>query len=104
MSQKTYQRYNQDFKDKAVALLGLGKPVSEVAKDLQVSTTMLYAWRSQAQSLQVGSVGQRAVGELAEADDLQALRRQNARLQMENDILKKAAIILGTITPKNSVR
>jgi hypothetical protein len=38
MSQKTYQRYSNEFKDKAVALLGLGKPVSEVARDLQVST------------------------------------------------------------------
>jgi transposase-like protein len=32
---------------------------------------------------------------------LRALRRQVARLQAENDILKKAAIILGTKTPGN---
>jgi len=43
----------------------------------------------------------RAVGEQSEADALRALRRQVARLQAENDILKKAAIILGTKTPGN---
>lgn len=42
MSQKPYLLYNYDFKDKAVALLGLGKPVQEVAQELQVSTSMLY--------------------------------------------------------------
>jgi transposase-like protein len=28
--------------------------------------------------------------------DLRALQRENAQLRMENDVLKKAAIILGT--------
>jgi transposase len=104
MSQKTYQRYTQEFKDKAVALLGLGKPVSEVAKDLQVSTTMLYAWRNQAQGSKGGSEGLRAVGEQSEASTLAALRRRVARLEMENDILKKAAILLGTIAPNKGAR
>lgn len=47
---------------------------------------------------------EQAEGELSEADTLRALRRENARLQAENEILKKAAIILGTKTPNNSVR
>ena len=34
-------------------------------------------------------------------DVLRALRRENTRLQAENDILKKAAIILGSRTPLN---
>jgi transposase len=104
MSQKQYQRYNQDFKDKALALLGLGKPVQEVAQELQVSSSMLYAWRNQAKSSQLGSAGLRAVGEQSEADELRALRRQVTRLQAENDILKKAAVLLGTMTPNNNAR
>lgn len=72
MSKKAYQRYTQEFKDKAVGLLNLGKPVAEVAQELEVSTSILYEWRHQV-----------------------------ARLQAENDILKKAAIILGTQTPGN---
>ena len=60
MSQKTYQRYTPEFKEQALYLLRLGKPVSKVAKELQVSDNLLYA--------------------------LRALRRDNARLQAENDI------------------
>ena len=98
MNKKAYQRYTQEFKDKAVGLLNLGKPVAEVAQELEVSTSMLYEWRHKAQGTQGGSAGLRAGGEQSEAD---ALRRQVARLQAENDILKKATIILGTKTPGN---
>ena len=96
MSQKTYQRYTPDFKEKALGLLALGKPVADVAQELQISSNLLYAWRSQGQRTQGGSAGLRAVGELSEADALRALRRENALLRSENDILKKAAIILGS--------
>jgi transposase len=97
MSQKTYQRYTPDFKEKALGLLALGKPIAEVAQDLEVSTNLLYTWRSnQSQRSQGGSAGLQAGGALSEADALRALRRDYARLQAENDILKKAAIILGS--------
>jgi len=43
MSQKTYQRYTPEFKEQALGRLALGKPVSEVAKDLQISDNLLYA-------------------------------------------------------------
>ena len=35
------------------------------------------------------------------ADDPRALRREIALLRQENEILKKAAVILGTKTPPN---
>ena len=44
----------------------------------------------------LGSGGVRAVGEEPAADELRRLRRENANLKLENDILKKAAVILGT--------
>ena len=66
MSSKPRKRYTEEFKAQAVELLRTGKPVSELAEELCVST------------------------------DLRALQRENAQLRMENDILKKAAIILGT--------
>jgi transposase-like protein len=71
---------------------------------LEVSSNLLYNWRQQSQSVQGGSAGQQAEGELSEANTLRALRRENARLQAENEILKKAAIFLGTKTPGNSAR
>ena len=104
MSPRTYQRYTSEFKEQALGLLSLGKPVADVAQELQVSSNLLYGWRSQSQRSQGGSAGLRAVGEQSEADALRALRRENARLQAENDILKKAAIILGSRTQPSSAK
>jgi transposase len=100
---KTKRKFTAEFKEQALGLMSLGKPVADVARDLEVSSNLLYNWRQQSQSVQ-GGVGQQAEGELSEADTLRALRRENARLQAENEILKKAAIILGTKTPGNSAR
>lgn len=52
MNQRTYQRYTPEFKDQALGLLSLGKPVAEVAQELQLSSNLLYAWRSQRQRTQ----------------------------------------------------
>jgi transposase len=97
MNPVTRKRYTPEFKAQAVGLVGLGKPVSEVAEDLGIGSSILYGWvRKNSQAAQVGSGGQRAVGEQPAADELRRLRRENATLKLENDILKKAAVILGT--------
>jgi transposase-like protein len=49
MSQKSYQRYTPEFKEQALGLLSLGKPVADVAQELQISSNLLYSWRSQSQ-------------------------------------------------------
>lgn len=99
MNQKTRKRYTPEFKAQAVELLTTGKPVPQVAEELCISSNLLYRWR---QDAQIGSAGPRAEVEEAGADDLRALRRENALLKMENDILKKAAVILGTRPQSNS--
>ena len=97
MNTVTRKRYTAEFKAQAVGLVGLGKPVVEVAEDLAIGTSLLYAWmRRGAQPGQLGSEGLRAVGEEPAADEVRRLRRENAHLKLENDILKKAAVILGT--------
>ena len=102
MSQKSRKRYTAEFKAQAVELLEAGRPVPELAEELCISSNLLYAWRRAAERAQVGSEGLRAVGERDEADDLRAMRRELARLRQENDILKKAAVILGTKPRPNS--
>jgi transposase len=99
MNQKPRKRYTTEFKAQAVELLDTGKPVPQVAEELCISSALLYKWR---QGAQFGSAGPRAEGEGAGADDLRALRRENALLRQENDILKKAAVILGTRPQANS--
>jgi transposase len=97
MKAMTRKRYTAEFKAQAVGLVNLGKPVTEVAQDLEICTSILYGWvRRSTQSGQFGSEGVRAVGEEPVADELPRLRREILTLKLENDILKKAAVILGT--------
>jgi transposase len=91
------RRFSAEFKSQAVALLNAGKPPLEIAEDLEIGTGLLYRWRrTLSQPPQIGSGVRQAEGEENEADELRRLRRENATLQLENDILKKAAVILGT--------
>jgi transposase len=99
MRKMTQKRYTAEFKAQAAELAGLGKPVPVVAEELGVNVSVLYRWISEhRQAAQVGSEGLRAGGEESAADELRRLRRELAELKMENNILKKAAIILGTKT------
>ena len=105
MKAVTRKRYSAEFKAQGVALVGLGKPVPEVAADLEIGTSILCGWiRKGAQPGHLGSGGLRAVGEQPAADELARLRRENVRLKLENDILKKAAVILGTRPLPEAVR
>ena len=97
MKAVTRKRYTAEFKAQAVALVGLGKPVPEVAAELEIGTSILYGWiRKGSQPGHLGSGGLRAGGEQSVADEVPRLRREIANLKLENDILKKAAVILGT--------
>ena len=93
---KPRRLYTPEFKTQALELLATGKPVPELAQELCISTNLLYNWRAGTQLPQFGSAGASAGGGRSEADELRELRRENTRLQVENDILKKAAVILGT--------
>jgi transposase len=96
------ERYSNEFKERALAMVGLGKSVPAAAEELGIGESILYRWTFaqrqgvQGPSAQLGGVVQRAVGELDEAAELRRLRKENAQLLLENDILKKAAVILGT--------
>ena len=102
MKSKPRQHYTPEFKAQALELLETGRPTSELAEELGISANLLYSWKQASQRAQVGSEGPRAEGERDAADELRALRRELARLKIENDILKKAAVILGTKPQPNS--
>lgn len=108
------KRYSNDFRDQAVGLVNLGRPVPEVAQELGIGTSVLYRWtqpqrqqqtqQSGATHAQFGGAVQRAGGEVDDAAELRRLRKENAQLLLENDILKKAAVILGTQPQSKAVR
>ena len=99
------KQYTAEFKAQIIELADHGRPVSELSQEFGVSTGLIHTWRRKAsQQAQFGSGGAGAVGDQDVADELRLLRRQVADLQLENDILKKAAVILGTKPQPKSAR
>jgi transposase len=89
MTQKTRKRYSAEFKAAAVARLeGPGETLSSVSRALGVAATQVKTWRLEQQA--AGSA-EAVARRKAEAADLQQLRRDNKRLQEENEILRKAS-------------
>jgi len=84
------QRFTREFKLEAVRLLECGqKPATQLALELGVQRGQLYKWQAQ---VKAGGVLHAAPGrpKLADESELSRLRRENARLKEERDILKKA--------------
>lgn len=64
------------------------KPIALLAKELQISESCLRNWIAQADADE-GGRGDRLTS--AEKKELAELRRRNRQLEMENEILKRAA-------------
>lgn len=64
------------------------KPLSQLAKDLGVSEQTLRTWRRQGQV----DAGEREGLTSEQLEELRRLRRENRTLQMEREVLKKAAV------------
>ena len=97
MTVKPRRQYTDEFKAQIVELALHGRPVTELAREFDLNTSLIHTWkRNASQKPQIGSGGAGAVGDQAAVDELRLLRHQVANLQLENDILKKAAVILGT--------
>ena len=78
-----------EFRQRAVALARAGaKPIGQIAKELQISESCLRNWLAQADTDEGGRTDRLNSGEKQELTDL---RRRNRQLEMENEILKRAA-------------
>ena len=78
-----------EFRRRAVELARLGEqPVSVLAKRLSISESCLRNWVAQAEADDGGGDSRLTTGEKKE---LVQLRRDKRRLEMENEILKRAA-------------
>ena len=102
---KKRNRYTDEFKTQVLELCAAGKPVAEIAQDLCISKDLIYTWRRRAQEpSQLRSEGQGAGGDEDVAKELARLRREVTELRIDNDILKKAAVILGTKIPNRPTK
>lgn len=78
-----------EFRRRAVELAREGtKPIAELAKDLRISESCLRNWMAQAEVDESGSATQLTSKEKKE---LTELRRDKRRLELEVEILKRAA-------------
>ena len=90
---RTRRSFTKEFKVEAVRLITEGgQSISKVARDLGIRDTMLGRWKKDwEQDWEVAFPGK---GHLKpEEAELRRLRRENERLRMERDILKKAAAL-----------
>lgn len=86
---KTRPPFPPEFRAEAVKLMrDSDEPLSQLAKDLGVSQQTLRTWRRQ---VQVDS-GEREGLTTEQLEELRRLRRENRTLQMEREVLKKAAV------------
>ena len=81
--------YPEEFRRRAVELARLReKPVSQIAAELGIAQSVLHRWVRQADL----DEGQRSDGlTTEERAELVRLRRANRQLEIENEILKRAA-------------
>jgi transposase len=91
-------KYDQSFKDEAIRLaLTSTQPIAKTARDLGLKEATLYNWVSAAKDkAPTISDGQGAKTNLV--DELNRLRKENARLKEEREILKKAAVFFAKET------
>lgn len=92
MSKRKRRTYSEAFKKQMVDLYLAGKSRQELIREYELTPSAFDKWLLQ----------QRTSGSFKEKDnltheqvELKELRKQNKQLEMENDILKQAALIFG---------
>lgn len=89
MTTRKRRQFTAEFKADAVKLVRTGgQSISQVARNLDLTETALREWVRRSE-IEAGEGPPGALTQ-AEREELVRLRRDNKRLQMERDILKKA--------------
>ena len=85
---RTYRSYSQLFKEEAVVLVTeQGYSVAEAARSLSIRANQLYDWKTKLEAAKTDKVLSSE-----ERVELIRLRKENKRLLMEKEILKKARV------------
>ena len=86
------KHYTDEFKKQIVALRNNGKSVIEISKEYTLAKSTINKW-----VLDYSNTGSfKAKDNRSESEnELLKLKKEISRLEMENDILKQAALIMG---------
>jgi len=91
MKAQKYRRFSKEFKLEAVRLAETSdKPVTQVARELGIRVNQIYKWKKEIET-QSGDAFPGKGRQSGHEAELTRLQRENERLRMENEILKKAA-------------
>ena len=86
MEPKVKKKYTQAFKKEAVNLVvEQGYSIVEAARNLDIDPSTLGKWKNKAKA------GSSSGNSKNTQEELRCLRKENKRLKMEREILKKAA-------------
>lgn len=86
MSKKNGNRYSSEFKQQIVDLYHTGKSVTELSREYGISTVAIYNW--------IQNFTPVSEDKTVTKQAHQALKKRIIELEMENEILKKATVIL----------
>jgi transposase len=87
---KRVNGFDQEFRDTAIKLALAGnKSIATVAKELEMSPKMLYAWVSAWKKKNGDNIPTKAKSPAEE--ELRKLQKRLKEVELENEILKKAA-------------
>jgi transposase-like protein len=90
MARRKRRKFTAEFKADAVKLCGAGgRSIAQVARDLDLTETALREWMKRAEA--DAGKGEADALTTAERGELSELRKRVKRLEMEREILKKAA-------------
>lgn len=89
------RRYPAEFRRKVLDLVAAGRPVAQVANDLQISAQVIYTWRRQ----ELIDSGQMPGMTSSDHAELVAARKRIAELESELAIHRRAAEFLGDVVP-----
>lgn len=99
MRKKTY---TEDFKKMIIEVYNTGKPIKEICEEYGVSTTSLNNWINQVQPKEkiskktIMTANKNKNNELKDkkdAEEISKLKKENEKVKMELEILKKAIAI-----------
>ena len=90
MGRRPRRLFTREFKLEAVRMAAVdGRPKAQVARQLGIRVNQLRKWR---QEFEAENAKPRLTAPAVATDDVEQLRLEIARLRIENEILKKAAM------------
>jgi transposase-like protein len=97
---KSQKRHSKAFRKQAVELLMTGRTVTDLASELCVGVATLHRWKEEyLMELNAQPADTTELPPLKMWEELQRLRKENQKLKLHQEILKKAMGILSDLPP-----